>query len=113
MMEKRKHRGMLILLLGGVLMLLGACLLAGMDNLMQYVMPAPASTQEGGELEALYEEGQKQLEAMADALFPEPSARANRASIWLRRMAKACRPRCMRWALDISMCCMRRCKTAA
>ena len=68
-MEKRKHRGMLILLLGGVLMLLGACLLAGMDNLMQYVMPAPASTQEGGELEALYEEGQKQLEAMADALF--------------------------------------------
>lgn len=69
MMEKRKHRGMLILLLGGVLMLLGACLLAGMDNLMQYVMPAPASTQEGGELEALYEEGQKQLEAMADALF--------------------------------------------
>lgn len=66
-MEKRKHRGALIIALGAALLLAGALLLRDAGDGLQYILPAPQMTESGGELEALYEDGQKQLAGMADS----------------------------------------------
>ena len=67
-MGKRKHRGVLLMALGAVLMLTGAVLTAQVKGGLQYILPAPAASKDGGELEDLYEAGQKQLAGMADTL---------------------------------------------
>lgn len=66
--NRRRHRGVLVGALGLVLMALGAFLLCGAGGMMQYVLPAPGATQEGGELEALYEAGRKQMDTISDSL---------------------------------------------
>lgn len=68
MKQKRKHPGMLAMLLGAVLMLTGALALFAAGDTMQYVFPAPPATPEGNELSALYEAGNKQLVSIADSL---------------------------------------------
>lgn len=67
-MEKRKRRGVLLAALGAMLMICGAFVLHGAGDGLQYILPAPAATKEGGELTELYKAGQEQLEAMADSL---------------------------------------------
>ena len=66
--NRRKHCGLLVGTLGLVLMALGALLFTGTGGMMQYVLPAPGATQEGGELEALYEAGRKQMDTISDSL---------------------------------------------
>ena len=61
MENKKKRRGMLALLLGLALTVCGGALLTRSGGRLEYILPAPAATQEGGELNALYEEAQKQL----------------------------------------------------
>ena len=68
MTQKRKHPGVLAMLLGAVLMLAGALALRDAGDTLQYVFPAPAATQEGDELSALYRAGQEQLAAIGDSL---------------------------------------------
>lgn len=66
--EKRRHRGAGILVLGILLMLLGGALLMTVRGHLAYVLPAPATTQQGDELRLLYEGAQEQLAGMADML---------------------------------------------
>lgn len=68
MTQKRKHPGVLAMLLGAVLMLVGALALWDAGDTLQYVFPAPAATQEGDELSALYRAGQEQLASIGDSL---------------------------------------------
>ena len=68
MENKKKRRGLLALLLGLALMLCGGALLTLSGGRLEYILPAPAATQEGGELNALYEEAQKQLASIADSV---------------------------------------------
>ncbi len=65
---KKARCGRLLFLLGAVLMALGAVALLSIGDGLQYILPAPAVTQEGGELEALYEEAMEQLAGMGDVL---------------------------------------------
>lgn len=67
-MKKRKRRGVLLAALGTMLMICGALVLHGAGDGLQYILPAPAATKEGGELAGLYKAGQEQLESMADSL---------------------------------------------
>lgn len=62
-MKTRKH--VFLIVLGALLMFVGGILIAQVDEGLQYILPAP---EEAKELEALYEDGQKQLEGMADTL---------------------------------------------
>lgn len=64
---RRRHRGLFVFALGVLLMIAGALVMGDAGGLIQYILPAPAATQEGGELGALYEDGQKQLAGMADS----------------------------------------------
>ena len=68
MENKKKRRGMLALLLGLALTVCGGALLTRSGGRLEYILPAPAATQEGGELNALYEEAQKQLASIADSV---------------------------------------------
>ena len=68
MENKKKRRGMLALLLGLALTVCGGALLTRSGGQLEYILPAPAATQEGGELNALYEEAQKQLASIADSV---------------------------------------------
>lgn len=63
----RRHRGALLLTLGLLLMLSGGFVLLTTPDLLVYILPAPAATTEGGELSALYEQGEEQLAAIADS----------------------------------------------
>lgn len=82
MKQKRKHPGMLAMLLGATLMLAGALALYAAGDTLQYAFPAPAATKEGDELSALYREGQKQLGTIADSLTASAiGARRQGASI--------------------------------
>ena len=66
--NKKKHRGMLALVLGVLLMAAGGILLTQYGGRLEYILPAPAATQEGGELNTLYEDAQKQIAAIADSI---------------------------------------------
>ena len=68
MENKKKRRGMLAVLLGLVLTVCGGALTLTVGGRLEYVLPAPAATQEGGELNALYEEAQKQMASIADSI---------------------------------------------
>ena len=68
MENKKKRRGMLALLLGLALTVCGGALLTRSGGRLEYILPAPAATQEGGELNALYEEAQKQLASIVDSV---------------------------------------------
>ena len=68
MENKKKRRGMPALLLGLALTVCGAVLLMLSGGRLEYILSAPAATQEGGELNALYEEAQKQLASIADSV---------------------------------------------
>ena len=68
MENKKKRRGMLALLLGLALTVCGGALLLLSGGRMEYILPAPTATQEGGELNALYEDAQKQLASIADSV---------------------------------------------
>lgn len=59
---------MFALLLGLALTVCGGALLTRSGGRLEYILPAPAATQEGGELNALYEEAQKQLASIADSV---------------------------------------------
>lgn len=59
---------MLALLLGLALTVCGGALLTRSGGRLEYILPAPAATQEGGELNALYEEAQKQLASIVDSV---------------------------------------------
>ena len=59
MENKKKRRGMLAVLVGLVLTVCGGALTLTVGGRLEYILPAPAATQEGGELNALYEEAQK------------------------------------------------------
>ena len=48
----KKHRGTLALLLGVLLMAAGCILLTRYGGRLEYILTAPAATQEGGELNA-------------------------------------------------------------
>lgn len=63
----RRHRGTLLLALGVLLMLLGGYVLVTSPDLLEYILPAPAASTEGGELSALYEQGQERLTSIADS----------------------------------------------
>ena len=58
---------MLALLLGLALTVCGGALLTRSGGRLEYILPAPAATQDG-ELNALYEEAQKQLASIADSV---------------------------------------------
>lgn len=64
----KKHRGTLALLLGVLLMAAGCILLTRYGGRLEYILTAPAATQEGGELNAFYEDAQKQIAAIADSI---------------------------------------------
>ena len=66
--NKKKHRGALALLLGVLLMAAGCILLTRYGGRLEYILTAPAVTQEGGELNAFYEDAQKQIAAIADSI---------------------------------------------
>ena len=68
MENKKKRRGMLAVLLGLVLTVCGGALTLTVGGRLEYILPAPAATQEGGELNALYEEAQKQMASIADSI---------------------------------------------
>ena len=68
MMQKRKHPGVIAMLLGAALMLAGALALHSAGDTLQYVFPAPAATQEGNGLTSLYKAGQEQLASIGDTL---------------------------------------------
>ena len=68
MENKKKRRGLLALLLGLALTVCGGALLTLSGGRLEYILPVPAATQEGGELNALYEEAQKQLASIADSV---------------------------------------------
>ena len=68
MENKKKRRGMLAVLLGLVLTVGGGALTLTVGGRLEYILPAPAATQEGGELNALYEEAQKQMASIADSI---------------------------------------------
>lgn len=68
MENKKKRRGMPALLLGLALAVCGGALLLASGGRLEYILPAPAATQEGGELNALYEEAQEQLTSIADSV---------------------------------------------
>ena len=59
---------MLAVLLGLVLTVCGGALTLTVGGRLEYILPAPAATQEGGELNALYEEAQKQMASIADSI---------------------------------------------
>ena len=80
MENKKKRRGMLAVLLGLVLTVCGGALTLTVGGRLEYILPAPAATQEGGELNALYEEAQKQMASIADSI-----TRGRRGSISPRR----------------------------
>ena len=65
---EKKHRGTLALLLGVLLMAAGCILLTRYGGRLEYILTAPAATQEGGELNAFYEDAQKQIAAIADSI---------------------------------------------
>ena len=46
----------------------GGALTLTVGGRLEYILPAPAATQEGGELNALYEEAQKQMASIADSI---------------------------------------------
>ena len=50
MENKKKRRGMLAVLLGLVLTVCGGALTLTVGGRLEYILPAPAATQEGGEL---------------------------------------------------------------
>ena len=63
-------------------MLCGALVLLFVPDGFQYILPAPARTQEGGALAALYERGMEELHEMADTLtHPAIAARWQGAGI--------------------------------
>ena len=68
MENKKKRRGMLAVLLGLVLTVCGGALTLTVGGRLEYILPVPAATQEGGELNALYEEAQKQMASIADSI---------------------------------------------
>ena len=68
MENKKKRRGMLAVLLGLVLTVCGGALTLTVGGRLEYILPAPAATQEGGELNALYEEAKKQMASIADSI---------------------------------------------
>ena len=68
MENKKKRRGMIALLLGLALAVCGGALLLASGGRLEYILPAPAATKEGGELNALYEEAQEQLASIADSV---------------------------------------------
>ena len=68
MENKKKRRGMLAVLLGLVLTVCGGAMALTVGGRLEYILPAPAATQEGGELNALYEEAQKQMASIADSI---------------------------------------------
>lgn len=68
MENKKKRRGALALLLGLALTVCGGALLLTSGGRLEYILPAPAATLEGGELNALYEDAQKQLASIADSV---------------------------------------------
>ena len=68
MKQRKRRRGGLTLLLGALLMALGALALSLPGDLLQFAFPAPAATQEGNEIAALYETAQEKLASMADSL---------------------------------------------
>lgn len=67
-MEKRKQRGIGLLVLGAALILCGALVISHVGGGLIYVLPAPAATQEGDELAKLYEQAQEQLAGISDSL---------------------------------------------
>jgi len=67
MKQKTTGRGAWLAALGLVLMLLGAAALFSAGDTLQFVFPAPAATQEGNELSALYEAGMEQLSGISDS----------------------------------------------
>lgn len=67
-MRSKRRGGALLLLLGAALMACGAAVLLATPDWMQYVLPAPAVSQESGELTALYEGGMERLTEMGDVL---------------------------------------------
>lgn len=67
MKQKRRHPGVIVMLLGVVLMLAGVLALWDAGDTLQYVFPVPAAN-EGNGLTALYEAGQEQLAAIVDSL---------------------------------------------
>lgn len=68
MKQRKRRRGGLTVLLGLLLMAVGAVLLMLPGNLLQFVFPAPAATEEGNEITAAYEAAQEKLASMADSL---------------------------------------------
>ena len=68
MENKKKRRGMLAVLLGLVLTVCGGAMTLTVGGRLEYILPAPAATQEGGELNARYEEAQKQMASIADSI---------------------------------------------
>ena len=68
MENKKKRRGMLAVLLGLVLAVCGGALTLTVGGRLEYILPASAATQEGGELNALYEDAQKQMASIADSI---------------------------------------------
>ena len=78
MKEKRRHPGAPAMLLGAVLMLLGALALWDAGDTLQYVFPAPESSA----LTALYKAGQEQLASIGDTLTASAiAARRQGASV--------------------------------
>lgn len=67
MKERERACGLLPIAVGLVLMLAGAWALLAAGNTMQYILPAPAVSAEGGELTAMYEEGWTHMSSVADS----------------------------------------------
>ena len=68
MENKKKRRGMLAVLLGLVLTVCGGALTLTVGGRLEYILPAPAATQEGGELNALYGRGGRRAGAGGQSL---------------------------------------------
>ena len=68
MKQRRRHPGVIVMLLGVMLMLSGALALHSAGDTLQYVFPAPASTDGSDGLTALYRAGQEQLTSIGDTL---------------------------------------------
>ncbi|MFR5786763.1 MAG: hypothetical protein ACLUHE_06410 [Christensenellales bacterium] len=101
MENKKKRRGMLAVLLGLVLTVCGGALTLTVGGRLEYILPAPAATQEGGELNALYEEAQKQMASIADSITARAVGARAQGSISPRRR-RARRRRFTRSARAIS-----------
>ncbi|MFR2149825.1 MAG: hypothetical protein ACLS7Z_04295 [Christensenellales bacterium] len=110
MENKKKRRGMLALLLGLALAVCGGALLTRSGGRLEYILPAPAATQEGGELNALYEEAQKQLATIADSVTAS-AVGARAQGLTLSAEARARRRQFTPSVRAISTWCMKRCST--